>query len=60
MSVEEARHEVEMLKSMNHANVVRLYEFFESDTTVYIIMEELERNLKSEYDHEEIKLIMHV
>ena len=35
------RAEVEILRSVQHANVVRLFEIFESDAKIFLVMEEL-------------------
>jgi len=35
------RAEVEILRSVQHANIVRLFEIFESDAKIFLVMEEL-------------------
>ena len=35
------RAEVEILRSIQHANIVRLFEIFESEAKIYLVMEEL-------------------
>ncbi|KAL1528005.1 hypothetical protein AB1Y20_009376 [Prymnesium parvum] len=37
--VQMLRAEVEILRSMRHPNIVQLYEFFESETKLYLVME---------------------
>lgn len=34
--------EVEVLTSIDHPNIVKIYEFFEDDAHIYIVMEYLE------------------
>lgn len=40
--------------------MVKLQEVFESNNSTYIVMEALEKELESGYDHNEIKLIIKV
>lgn len=32
-------HEVEMMKSLNHPNIVKLYDFFDEPTKFYLVLE---------------------
>lgn len=35
-------NEVEILRSMDHPHIVKIYEFFEDDSHIFIVMEFLE------------------
>ena len=39
-NLEKFRREIEILKKMDHPNIIKLYEVFESDRSIYLIMEE--------------------
>lgn len=42
-SVRKVKQEIMILKKIRHPNVVRMYEYFESDTHIYIVMEYLDK-----------------
>ena len=37
--VEELRNEIDILKSLDHPNIVKAYEVFEKKSQIYIVME---------------------
>ena len=39
-NLEKFKNEIELLRKMDHPNIVKLYEIFESDRSLYLIMEE--------------------
>ena len=39
-NLEKFKREIEILKKMDHPNIIKLYEVFESDRSLYLIMEE--------------------
>ena len=39
-NLEKFRREIEILKKMDHPNIIKLFEVFESDRSIYLIMEE--------------------
>ena len=39
-NLEKFRREIEILKKLDHPNIIKLYEIFESDRSLYMIMEE--------------------
>lgn len=60
LTMKEIHQEIKIMRALKHPNIVSLLEVYESENTVYLIMEELDRILTPDYDHEEIKLILHV
>lgn len=36
---QELRNEIEVMRKMDHANVIKMYEVFESESELYIVME---------------------
>ena len=39
-NLEKFKNEIELLRKMDHPNIIKLYEIFESDRSLYLIMEE--------------------
>jgi calcium-dependent protein kinase len=37
--LDDLRNEIELLKLMDHPNVIKLYEYYEDDTNIYLILE---------------------
>lgn len=57
--INDIKREILIWSMLQHKNIARFYEVYESTNTVYIVMEKLNK-LRNDYDHEEIKLIMKV
>ncbi|CAD8204271.1 unnamed protein product [Paramecium pentaurelia] len=55
--IKDIKREILIWSMLQHKNVARFYEVYESTNTIYIVMEKLNK-LRNDYDHEEIKLIM--
>ncbi|KAM3140672.1 hypothetical protein pb186bvf_007270 [Paramecium bursaria] len=54
----QAQNELEIWQNLNHENLNCLVDCFESKNSTFLVMELLHRTLQSDYDHEEIKLIL--
>lgn len=57
--IKDIKREILIWSMLQHKNIARFYEVYESTNTIYIVMEKLNK-LRNDYDHEEIKLIMKV
>ncbi|CAD8124891.1 unnamed protein product [Paramecium sonneborni] len=55
--VKDIKKEIFIWSMLQHKNIARFYEVYESTNSIYIVMEKLNK-LRNDYDHEEIKLIM--
>ena len=44
-SAEELKNEIEVLKKLDHPNIVKIFEFFEDDKNLYIIMNSAEEEM---------------
>ncbi|CAK64627.1 unnamed protein product (macronuclear) [Paramecium tetraurelia] len=55
--INDIKREIQIWSMLQHKNVAKFYEVYESTNKIYVVMEKLNK-LRNDYDHEEIKLIM--